>query len=318
MSIRYSLIACLAIVFLPVAGCSKGKEESADLPHFCKQDGSRLLIKQGKVRLEIMPKVGGRISSLKYAGHELLVPIVDLDKVTDWGTVLWSSPQTDWGWPPIDVLDNKPYRLTTEEDRVVLMSEIDPRTGYQFTKTYRPSGVDRITIDYRIANHSTERKNVAPLEVTRLPSSGSLFFPSGDSEISSGLFYPLDVQMIDELTWFDYDKKKIRTVHHKMMQDGKEGWMAYVDQGYLLVKEFNDSPAGTTAKGESEIEIFAHVEHIFIEMKQQASLVTLEPGQHLDWTVTWHVKKLPTDLAENPTPQALAAYVRNLLQSGAD
>lgn len=318
MITRYSLIACLAIAVLVMAGCSKGKENAADLPHFCKQDGSRLLIKQGSIRLEIMPKVGGRISSLKYAGHELLVPIVDLDKVTDWGTVLWSSPQADWGWPPIDVLDNKPYRLTTEEDRVVLMSEIDPRTGYQFTKTYRPDGDDRIVIDYRITNHSSEPKNVAPLEVTRLRSSGSLFFPSGDSEISSGLFYPLDIQMFDELTWFDYDKKKIRTDHHKMMQDGKEGWMAYVDQGHLLVKEFNDSPVGTTAKGESEIEIFAHVEHIFIEMKQQASLVALEPGQHLDWTVTWHVKKLPEDLAASPTPQALAAYVRSVLQRTAD
>lgn len=310
---RYSLIACVAMVVLAMAGCGKGKEEVKDLPHFCKQDGSRLLIKQGKVRLEIMPKIGGRISSLKYAGHEILVPIVDIDKVTDWGTVLWSSPQTDWGWPPIDVLDNKPYRLSTEDDKVVLTSEIDSRTGYQFTKTYRPDGEDRIAIDYRITNHSNERKNVAPLEVTRLPSSGSLFFPSGEGDVSNGLFYPLDVQMIDELTWFDYDKKKIRTDHHKMMQDGKEGWMAYVDQGYLLVKEFNDSPAGTTAKGENEIEIFAHVDHVFIEMKQQASLVALEPGQYLDWTVIWHVKKLPDDLVQNPTPQTLATYVRSLL-----
>lgn len=314
MSKRYSLIAALVLAALAMTGCGKGNEEAADLPHFCKQDGSRLLIKQGKLRMEIMPKVGGRISSLKYAGHEILVPIVDLDKVTDWGNVLWSSPQSDWGWPPIDVLDNKPYRLSTEEDRLVLTSEIDPRTGYQFTKTYKPNGEDRILIEYRITNHSTESKKLAPLEVTRLPSSGSLFFPSGDSEISSGLFYPLDVQAVDELTWFDYDRKKIRTDHHKMMQDGKEGWMAYVDRGYLLVKEFNDSPAGSTARGESEIEIFAHVEHIFIEMKQQASLETLEPGEHLDWSVVWHVKKLPDDLAENPTPKALATYVRSLLR----
>ncbi len=314
MSNRYSLIACLAIAFLAMVGCGKGKEELKDLPQFCKQDGSRLLIKQGKVRLEIMPRIGGRISSLKYAGHEILVPIVDLDKVTDWGTVLWSSPQTDWGWPPVDVLDNKPYRLSTDDDKVILTSEIDNRTGYQFTKTYRPDGDNRIAITYRITNHNDERKNVAPLEVTRLPSSGSLFFPTGEGEVSNGLFYPLDVQMIDELTWFDYDKKKIRTDHHKMMQDGKEGWLAYIDKGYLLVKEFSDSPAGTMAKGENEIEIFAHVDHVFIEMKQQTSLVALEPGQHLDWTVIWHVKKLPDELAENPTPQALAAYVRRLLR----
>lgn len=313
MSNRYSLIALLSLTLLVMAGCGKGKDEVQNLPHFCKQDGSRLLIKQGNVRLEIMPKIGGRISSLQYDGHELLVPIVDIDKVTDWGTVLWSSPQSDWGWPPIDVLDHKPYRLSAEDDKVILTSEIDNRTGYQFTKTYRPDGEDRIAVTYRITNHSNERKNVAPLEVTRLPSSGSLFFPTGDGEVSNGLFYPLDLQMIEELTWFDYDRKKIRNDHHKMMQDGAEGWLAYIDKGYLLVKEFSDSPVGTNAKGEGEIEIFAHVEHIFIEMKQQASLVDLEPGQHKDWTVIWHVKKLPEDLATNPTPSAIAGYVRSLL-----
>lgn len=313
MSNRYSLIALISLTLLVMVGCGKGKEEMQGLPHFCKQDGSRLLIKQGSMRLEIMPKIGGRISSLQYDGHELLVPIADIDKVTDWGTVLWSSPQSDWGWPPIDVLDNKPYRLSTEDDKVILTSEIDSRTGYQFTKTYRPDGVDRIAVTYRITNHSNERKNVAPLEVTRLPSSGSLFFPAGDGDISNGLFYPLDVQMIDGLTWFDYDRKKIRNDHHKMMQDGAEGWLAYIDKGHLLIKEFSDSPAGTNAKGEGEIEIFAHVEHIFIEMKQQASLVDLDPGQHKDWTVIWHVKKLPDELAANPTPLAIAAYVRSLL-----
>jgi hypothetical protein len=313
MSNCYSLIALLTIAVMAMVGCGKGKEAVNDLPHFCTQDGSRLLIKQGDIQLEVMPKVGGRISSLKYGNHEILVPIVDLDKVTDWGTVLWSSPQTDWGWPPIDVLDHKPYRLSTLNNAIVLTSEIDSRTGYQFTKTYRLAGDDRIAIDYRITNHSEKTKSVAPLEVTRLPSSGSLFFPSGEGEVSNGLFYPLAVQMIDQLTWFDYDRKKIRTDHHKMMSDGKEGWLAYVDQGYLLVKEFNDSPAGTMAKGENEIEIFAHVDHIFIEMKQQASLVELESGAHLDWTVIWHVKKLPEDLALNPTPQALSTYVRSLL-----
>lgn len=315
MSNRYSLIACLAMVLVTIAGCGKGTEEVKDLPYFCQQDGSRLLIEQGKVRLEIMPKIGGRISSLKYDGHELLVPIVDIDKVTDWGTVLWSSPQSDWGWPPIDVLDNKPYQLSTHEDSVVLTSQIDQHTGYQFTKTYRPDGEDRIAVTYRITNHSGKTKEVAPIEVTRLPSSGSLFFPGGEGDISNGLFYPLDVHRIDDLTWFDYDGKKIRTDHHKMMQDGKEGWLAYVDKGHLLVKSFPDSPAGTTAKGEEEIEIFAHVAHVFIEMKQQTSLVTLAPGDSLDWTVVWHVKKLPENLLKEPSPQALAGYVRSLLDS---
>lgn len=312
MSKRYSLIAFLAIS-VALFGCGKSKQVEQQLPVFCKQDGSHLFIKQGNLRMEIMPKVGARVSSLKFNDHEILVGIADIDKITDWGTVFWSSPQAEWSWPPIDTLDSKPYTLSSDTDRLVLTSGIDKKTGYQFTKTYIPSGDDRIAVTYRITNHSEHEKNVAPLEVTRLPTSGSLFYPRGDGDPISGIFYPLDAQSIDELTWYQYDAKKIRTDHHKIMQDGKEGWFAYVDKGYLLVKEFTDSPPAAIASGEREIEIFAHVEHIFIEMKQQGASVALAPGEHLDWTVVWHVKKLPDELATTLEPHALADYVRSLL-----
>jgi hypothetical protein len=312
MSKRYSLIAFLAIS-LAMFGCGKSSQDRSQLPAFCKKSGSLVSLRQGKLRMEIMPKVAGRISSLKYDGHELLVAIADLDQITDWGSVFWSSPQAEWNWPPIDTLDSKPYTIGADDERLVLTSGVDAKTGYQFTKTYMPAGEDRIAITYRITNHSDHEKQVAPLEVTRLPPSGSLFYPRGDTDPISGIFYPLDLQTIDELAWYQYDAKKIRTDHHKVMQDGKEGWVAYVDNGYLLVKEFSDNPPAAIAAGEREIEIFAHVEHIFIEMKQQGALVSLAPGEFLDWTVIWHVKKLPDDLAQNPEPHALAAYVRGLL-----
>lgn len=309
---RYSLIALLSLC-VAFVGCGKDNQDLSELPAFCKQEKGKLYLKQGSLRMEIMPDVAGRVSSLKYDGHEILVPIVDFDKNTDWGTVLWSSPQAEWQWPPIDVLDSKPYKLSVKGDRVTLTSEIDPRTGYQFSKTYMPAGEDRVAVTYRIFNHSKHEKSVAPLEVTRLPSSGTLFYPRGDTDPISGIFYPLDVQTIDELTWFDYDRKKIRTDHHKIMQDGKEGWVAYIDKGYLLMKEFVDNPPSAIAEGEREIEIFAHVEHVFIEMKQQGAAVNLNTGEHLEWTVIWHVKKLPEDLARNPEPHAIANYARSLL-----
>lgn len=311
MSNRYSLIAFLAVC-LALFGCGKA-DKAEQLPVFCKQDGAHLYIKQGNIRMEIMPNVGGRISSLKYNDHEILVGIADVDRITDWGTVFWSSPQSEWSWPPIDTLDSKPYKLGSHEDRLVLTSDVDKKTGYQFTKIYMPLGEDRISVTYRITNHSDHEKNVAPLEVTRLPPSGDLFYPRGDTDPISGIFYPLDVQTIGDLTWYHYDAKKIRTDHHKIMQDGKEGWVAYVDRGYLLVKEFADNPPAAIAQGEREIELFTHVERIFIEMKQQGASVLLAPGEHLEWEVIWHVKKLPDELAKESSPLALANYVRSLL-----
>ncbi|HEY8941831.1 MAG TPA: DUF4380 domain-containing protein, partial [Cellvibrio sp.] len=114
---RYSLIALLSLC-VAFVGCGKDNQDLSELPAFCKQEKGKLYLKQGSLRMEIMPDVAGRVSSLKYDGHEILVPIVDFDKNTDWGTVLWSSPQAEWQWPPIDVLDSKPYKLSVKGDRV--------------------------------------------------------------------------------------------------------------------------------------------------------------------------------------------------------
>lgn len=311
---RYRLLGILVVLSMLFTGCNKTSQDTdLDLPGFCQLEGGRLYVKQGKLKMEILPKVGGRISSLTLDGHHMLAPIKDINKITDWGTVLWSSPQEEWMWPPVDVLDSKAYNVSVKGERLVLTSSIDPKTGYQFSKIFMLAGENRIAITYRIFNHSAREKNVAALEVTRLPPSGSIFYPVGDLKAESGIFYPLNVTYLNELVWFDYDAKKIRTDHHKHMNDGKEGWVAYVDKGHLLVKEFVDNPPSAIAKGEREIEIFAHVDHSFIEMKQQSAESTLGPGEHLEWTVIWHVKKLPERLGSRPEPHAIAQYVRELL-----
>ena len=39
----------------------------------------------------------------------------------------------------------------------------------------------------------------------------------------------------------------------------------------------------------------------------------LQPGEHLDWEVTWHVKKLPPDISVSVGSEELVDYVRYLL-----
>lgn len=314
MSKRCSLIVLLTTI-LVLSGCGKPSQEAVNiLPAFAKQDGKRLLITHGNLQLEILPAYAGRISSLKCDNHEILLVLPDMNRrVKDWGTVLWSSPQEEWGWPPIDVLDNKPYTLTTTVDQVVLTSEPDKKTGYQFSKSYGLHGDNAFAITYRIYNRSKVEKKVAALEVTRLPPAGDVFFPHGELEPTSGIFYLLDVKRIDELTWYHYNPKKIHTDHHKIMLDGKEGWVAYTNKGYLFVKQFADLPPSEIAEGEREVEVFGHMDHTFIEMKTQGKIETLQPGEHVEWTIIWHAKKLPADLATSLEPHAMANYARDIL-----
>lgn len=295
---------------LVLLGCSETCELPKDgLPPYVVQEGASLIIHQDQVRLEIMPNVAGRVASLKYGKQEIAVQ-VQMDKPKDWGTVLWSSPQSEWGWPPIDILDSLPYRVENQDDKLVLISDVDKKTGYQFSKTYVPAGKNAIAVTYRIDNHSDHEKRVGALEVTRLPPSGDVVFPVGETAPISGIFYPLPVEMDKGLCWFPYDAAKIRNDHHKIMLDGREGWVAYRDKGYLLVKEFQDLPPDVIAEGEREIEIFAHVDHTFIEIKQQGAAEFLAPGEYLTWTVTWHVLKLPPELKPNSAPEQLADFVR--------
>lgn len=309
-------IAAVMLVF----SCSKSDKSAVvtkeSLPSFVQQQGDRYVMQQGDIKMEISPNDGGRISSLKIGYHELLVTSNHTNS-TLWGSVLWPSPQSDWSWPPVETLDAKPYRLSVADNRLVLTSDVDEVTGYQFVKSYGISSEksDTLSVIYSIYNRSDEAKAVAPWELTRVYTRGMVAFPAGEQEIESGIFYPMDVPVIDGIRWFLYDGKSIREDHHKMMTDGREGWVAYIDKGHLLVKEFDDVPPELIAENEGEIELFADLKKTYLEIQQQGSMTMLQPGEHLEWEVIWHVRKLPADIPVAVGSQELVNFIRYLVSN---
>jgi hypothetical protein len=288
---------------------------SNNLPEFVTQKGSVYTLTQGQTRVDISANIAGRISSLKIDGTEMLLTA---DKTNNliWGSVFWSSPQSEWSWPPIEILDSAPYKVSLADDRIIFTSKVDPITGYQFVKSY---GVNTkrqcISIIYSIYNHSTVEKNVAGWEVTRFGPRGMAFFPQGNTDSTSGIFYPLAVEHVGDITWANYDVAKLTKNHHKLMTDGKEGWIAYANEGRLLVKEFADVPVELIVSGEGEIELFANVEKTFWEIDQQGVMTKLAPGEHLDWEVNWHTRVLPAHIPAELGSEQLVDYVRNVLKS---
>ena len=311
---------CRAILFLALscmlAACDSRNNSlgSSNLPAFVSQKGSVYSITQGQTRLDISANIAGRISSLKIDGIEMLLTASEANNLF-WGSVFWSSPQSEWSWPPIETLDSAPYKVSLVDDRIVFTSKVDPTTGYQFVKSY---GVNTerqcISIIYSIYNHSTVEKNVAGWEVTRFGPQGMAFFPQGNTESSSGIFYPLAVEHVGDITWAKYDVTKLTRNHHKLMTDGKEGWIAYANAGKLLVKEFADVPVELIVSGEGEIELFANVERTFWEIDQQGVMTKLAPGEHLDWEVLWHTRTLPASVPATLGSDDLVNYVRGVLK----
>lgn len=309
-------------VFCFIAACDRaGSGLSFKLdencPDFIVQQGDDFIIKHGKLRMQLKPMIGGRVASLKYGEQEILLASDQSDSLL-WGSVLWSSPQEDWDWPPVETLDSKPYKVSVGEDQLVFTSEIDSKTGYQFVKTYSviPDS-EALRLGYRIYNHNNEPKSVAPWEVTRVPPMGTTIFPKGFTGFDASIFYPLPIEIVDGIVWFPYDRKKLEDDHHKLMTDSQEGWLAYTHRGYLFVKQFADVPVNLIAPGEGEIELYTntHMDKGYLELEQQGEITILQPGEYLEWEVIWHLKKLPADISADIGNPDLVAYIRKLVNS---
>ncbi len=297
-----SRLSCLYLLclLLVLSACDKTDNEELQIPKFVSRQEHNFTLHNGFATLTVSPREGGRVISLRAGDVELLaLQPKNSEKVNAFGSVLWSSPQSEWNWPPLSQHNTNPYAVGCNSNKtaIVLTSEIEPKTGYQFVKYYSLGDKpETFKMRYKIINHSDKTKAVAAIENTRVDPVGVVFFPKGDTEPNSGIFYPLDIQILDGVVWHRFAPEKIRRDHHKVMMDGKEGWLAYEKESYLLVKHFEDSKANQAPETEREIEIFGHSDRTFAEIKHQSALHNLHPGESFEWEVEWQIKKLPENI----------------------
>jgi Domain of unknown function (DUF4380) len=291
-----SRLGSLLIVFASFLLSACDKQDELQVPQFVSRQEDNFTLHNGRATLTVSPVLAGRVISLKLDAVEFLSLETKRNDSNSFGSVLWSSPQSEWNWPPLAEHNTKPFSVGCNMDKtaIVLTSDIEPKTGYQFVKSYsigeRP---ETFKMRYKIINHSDKAKDVAAIENTRVNPKGLAFFPEGDTEPSSGIFYPLEIQTIHGIVWHKFEPDKIRQDHHKVMMDGKEGWLAYSRDQYLFVKRFLDSQASEAPETERQIEIFGHSDRTFAELKHQSALHHLKPGESFEWEVEWEVKKLP-------------------------
>lgn len=291
--------SCLYILcpLLLLSACNRSDNQDLVIPKFVSRHEQNFILHNGFATLTVSPQQGGRMISLKADNMEFLaLEPNNGDKVNAYGSVVWTSPQSEWNWPPLSQLNSEPYSVGCNKNRtaIVMTSEIEPKTGYQFVKSYSlGEKPETFKMRYQVINHSDKTKDVAAIENTRIDPVGLVFFPKGDTEANSGIFYPLEFQILNGLVWHKFEPEKIRQDHHKIMMDGKEGWLAYAKGSYLLVKHFQDSRANQAPETEREIEIFGHIDRTFAEIKHQSALHNLKPGESFEWEVEWQVKKLP-------------------------
>lgn len=225
---------------------------------------------------------GGKILSFKYKDREV---ISQTRFPNSFGSTFWTSPQSEWNWPPVAEYDATPFEAQLTGDTLVLTGQKSERFGYRIRKEFRTDPADgAVVVTYSILNESGQTRQVAPWEITRVPNGGLIFFEASEVEGANGMG-TLPFVFKHRAAWYTLDEAK---ENRKINADGR-GWLAFTDGGLMLVKKFPDLKPSEPAPKEAEIQIYVNTGKTFVEIEQQGAYTTLLPGGRLDWTVRWYL-----------------------------
>ena len=249
----------------------------------------------GDVTMTIYPQQGAKIMSLKYKGKEI---ISQLKRAEAFGSTFWTSPQKEWNWPPVPEFDKQPYTLEEHDGRLIMTSEVNEKLKYRIRKEFS-TDTERncFIVTYSIINESDQTQKVAPWEITRVDNEGLIFFDAPVEGITPAGLMPFESKY--GAVWYKTDEAN---ANRKINADGK-GWLAYCNNGLLLVKKFEDLDASQPAPEEAEVQVYVNRGKTYIELESQGAYTTLKPHESLSWTVRWYL--LPVEGATEPSQQLL-------------
>jgi len=261
-------------------------------------------LKSGKAIMKISAN-GGRIVSFSLDDHECLTTA---SQHQNFGSTLWTAPQSDWGWPPYAVLDQDEYLVEQMGDKLKMKSNPDPKSGFQIEKSWQPIGDQSIRIEYTIRNISESEKAVGPWEVTRVPCGGIAFFPDGDNaKIPESSLKP-DMHK-KGINWISINKTPIPE-HQKLFSTASDGWLAYELNGILFIKQFPDIKPEHYSPQQAEVEIYTRNDKSYSELENHGAYRVLQPGESTSYSVIWSLVPLPKKVKINEGSRKLASFTR--------
>jgi hypothetical protein len=253
---------------------------------------------------------GGRIVSFKYVDKEILTQASEHE---NFGSTLWTAPQSDWGWPPSEVLDKQEYKVEESGGLLKMTSQPDPKSGFQMIKTWKVVGKQKIEIEYQIKNSSEKPKSVGAWDVTRVPCGGLAFFPYGEAGKVPESSLKIDLQK-EGINWISIDKKPIAN-HQKLFSTAKEGWLAYTLNGMLFIKQFQDTKPENYSPQQGEVEIYINKEKSYIELENHGPYQDLKPRETLSYKETWFLIPIPETIKIEASNQELSDLVRTKINN---
>ena len=262
---------------------------------------SKYELKVGELTMLVDAGHGGKILSLKHQDTE----VISQSRFPEsFGSTFWTSPQKEWNWPPVQEYDKGAYQVEHSDGCLKLTSEVSQKLKFRIQKEFSVDHSDgTFVVEYAIINEDDKERSVAPWEITRVPNDGIIFFDAKADEITPAGLMPF-VSAFDAV-WYTTDEAP---QNRKINADGK-GWLAYQNNGLLMVKKFKDLKPEEPAPGEAEIQVYVNRGKSYIELESQGAYQQLQPGEKLSWTVKWML--VPVENAQQPS-EALIAKVRQM------
>ncbi|MET0795147.1 MAG: hypothetical protein ABW061_26750, partial [Polyangiaceae bacterium] len=282
-------------------------------------NGSKYSLKFGVTYFEVDASLGGRITSFKTDGAELLADAATTQLDYYWGSTFWPSPQSLFNLPPTDDtisnIDQHPYTAQLEGNVLTLTSALNLK-GPLLVVTKKFSAdvaKEAVVVEYTMTNGGSDALSVAPWEITRVAGGGLTFYPENSPpELMNWNGKLPPTTLTAGVRWYQQDISVTDQI--KFYANGKEGWLSHLtgaNQDLLLIKAFPDIQPEQSPAGESEIEIYAVP--TYVEVEQQGALQTLAAGESsAHWTVRWYARKLAAPAASGSAD--LVTYVRNQIK----
>jgi len=271
--------------------------------------GARHRLESGPYAIEIDADDGGRIVEFSLEGKNALASRDD--SPVAYGNSFWPSPQSDWDWPPPPELDRLPWQPKSDAGAIALESQANAALGLRARERVSFSGSSGVLrLDYTLENVGAAPRRVAPWQNSRVRPGGLTFYPSNGATLPGST---LELPIIDGVAWLLHDPNTMRE-NKKSFADGKEGFLAHVEQDLLFVKDWDDVPREKQAPGEGEVELYEDKTGRFVEIEEQGPYEELAPGASLVWTVAWLLERLAPGVAVEPGNPALVEAARRLVR----
>lgn len=240
----------------------------------------------GNCKMVIDAQNGARIVSMTVDGQESLI---QKNEFETFGSTFWTAPQSTWGWPPVTQIDSEPYTKIAENE---FESKLADTIGVKVSKKFITNTDSSISIIYTIKNQTDSTIKIAPWEISRVATGGTTIFPS-ENTIFKGKkpFGEVKITTKNGISLYKYDSASV-TDNKKSFAFASKGWLAQHKGELLLIKQFENISAKDCAPDESEIEIYANPNKIYIEIEQQGAYKDIKSKSSYSWEVKWYLRTI--------------------------